>query len=158
MQTTISLQELFMYSVIPLILTILLIIGFTIYLLFSRKKLDNKKKNGDVKTIPDKNIKNIPAIKSKHLEQLGIIEIEYNNKKINLRKAYQLISETVRLFVFEATDITTQNYSLTEIKKLNMPKLYDLIKEYYEPEFASKTVGDLEVSINKARRIIKEWK
>ncbi len=35
---------------------------------------------------------------------------------IELRKAYQLISEAIRLFVFEITDITTQNYSLKEIK------------------------------------------
>ena len=62
------------------------------------------------------------------------------------------------MFVFEITDITTQNYSLSEIKKLNIPILYDLIEEYYEPEFASKPKGDFEKSIIKARRVINEWK
>ena len=76
---------------------------------------------------------------------------------IELRKAYQMISETIRMFVFEITDITTQNYTLQEIKRLSIPKLYDLIKEFYEPEFASKSKGNFNDSINKARRIINEW-
>ena len=159
MQTTVNLQEPFTYSLIPLIITILLIIGITIYIILSKKaKQEVIEKKEEVKAIPEKNIKNIPVIKNRYLQQLNDIEDKYNNKKIELRKAYQLISETIRLFVFEVTDITTQNYSLSEIQKLNIPELYELIKEYYEPEFASKTIGDFNSSINKARRVIKEWK
>lgn len=159
MRTTINLQEPFTYSFIPLIITFLLIIGFTIYIILSKKSKDNVKgKMEEVKVIPERNIKNIPVIKNKYLQQLNDIEDKYTNKKIELRKAYQLISEAIRLFVFEVTDITTQNYSLTEIKKINIPVLYELIEEYYEPEFASKTIGDFNSSINKARRVINEWK
>lgn len=159
MRTTINLQEPFTYSFIPLIITFLLIIGFTIYIILSKKSKDNiKGKMEEVKVIPERNIKNIPVIKNKYLQQLNDIEDKYINKKIELRKAYQLISEAIRLFVFEVTDITTQNYSLTEIKKINIPILYELIEEYYEPEFASKTIGDFNSSINKARRVINEWK
>ncbi len=160
MQTTINLQEPFTYSFIPLIITFLLIIGFTIYIiiLFKKEKDDVKGKMEEVKVIPERNIKNIPVIKNKYLQQLNNIEDKYTNKKIELRKAYQLISEAIRLFVFEVTDITTQNYSLTEIKKINIPVLCELIEEYYEPEFASKTIGDFNSSINKARRVINEWK
>lgn len=159
MRTTINLQEPFTYSFIPLIITFLLIIAFTIYIMLSKKSKDNfKGKMEEVKVIPEKNIKNIPVIKNKYLQQLNDIEDKYTNKKIELRKAYQLISEAIRLFVFEVTDITTQNYSLTEIKNINIPVLYKLIEEYYEPEFASKTIGDFNSSINKARRVINEWK
>lgn len=159
MRTTINLQEPFTYSFIPLIITLLLIIAFTIYVIFSKKAKDNVKgKMEEVKVIPERNIKNIPVIKNKYLQQLNDIEDRYTNKKIELRIAYQLISESIRLFVFEITDITTQNYSLAEIKKINIPVLYELIKEYYEPEFASRTIGDFNSSINKARRVINEWK
>jgi hypothetical protein len=61
------------------------------------------------------------------------------------------------MFVFEVTDIETQNYTLDEIKKLNMPGLYELIEEFYEPEFALKSVGDFDNSIEKARSVIKKW-
>ena len=154
MQTSINLQEPFAYSIVPVIIVISLILIETYYLINSKKK---KRIIEDTKVIPSKNIKNIPVIKEKYLKELDTIEYEYKHNTIKLRKAYQKISENIRLFVFEITDITTQNYSLAEIKKLNIPILYELIEEYYEPEFASKSVGDFETSINKARRVINEW-
>jgi hypothetical protein len=156
MQTSVKLQEPFSYSIIPLIIAICIILAITYYLIHKKRKKE-KVKEENIKIIPTKNIKNIPVIKGKYLEQIDSIEYKYNEKKINLRQAYQLISQTIRMFVFEVTDITTQNYTLKEIKKLNIPKLYELIEEYYEPEFASKSVGDLEASIQKARRVIKQW-
>ena len=156
MQTSIKLQGMFTYSILPLIITIFLIIVLTCYFIYL-KKSNKKSEEKNVKEIPEKNIKNVPVIKSKYLKQLNEIEEKYKTQNIDLRTAYQSISESIRLFVFEITDITTQNYSLAEIKKLNMPKLYDLIEEYYEPEFASKSVGDFESAINKARRVVNEW-
>lgn len=158
MQISIDLQEPFTYSIIPLIIVISLLLIESYYFIYLRnknKKINIEEKN--VKEIPEKNIKNIPVIKNKYLNQLDLIENKYTNNKIELRKAYQMISEAIRLFVFEITDITTQNYSLTEIKKLNIPNIYELIAEYYEPEFASKSVGDFNSAINKARRVIKQW-
>ena len=121
----------------------------------TKKKI--KEEKNEIKEIPEKNIKNIPVIKGKYLNQLDSIEYRYTSSMIDLRTAYQLISESIRLFVFEVTDITTQNYSLKEIKKLDIPVLYELIEEYYEPEFAMKSIGDFSNSINKARRVIKQW-
>ena len=156
MQTSVNLQEPFTYSVVPLIILICVIIAITIYLIYTKiKKKDTKEEI--VKEIPEKNIKNIPVIKGKYINQLDSIEYKYLNKMISLRKAYQLISESIRLFIFEVTDITTQNYSLSEIKKLEIPNLYELIKEYYEPEFASKSMGDFRSSINKARGVVNKW-
>ena len=154
MQTIIELQESFSYSLFPIILIVLFIIGVIYY------KKNGKKVNFtqlDKKEIPEKNLKDKPVIKSKYLKEWDEIENEFLDKKINLRTAYQKISEIIRLFVFEMTDITTQNYSLREIKKLNIPILYQLIEEYYEPEFTSKPVGDFEEAIKKARGVIKEW-
>lgn len=155
MQTSVNLQEPFSYSIIPLVIVIAL--GVIVFIL-SHKKKEIAVVETQVKVIPEKNIKNIPVIKGKYLDQLESIHYKYTNNSISLRKAYQAISETVRMFVFEITDITTQNYSLAEIKKLNIPELYELIEEYYEPEFASKSVGDFDSSINKAKGVINKWK
>ena len=154
MQTTSNLQELFSYSIIPLVMSSGLLAVLTVYF---RKNKENVVQEPKVKEIPEKNHKNLPVMKEKYLSQLDTIEYNYTNDKIALRTAYQMISEAVRMFVFEVTDITTQNYSLAEIKKINIPILYELIEEYYEPEFASKSVGDFQASIDKARRVIKEW-
>ena len=158
MQTTIKLQEPFRYSIVPLVMVLASIIAITCYWFYLKKK---KEKNTilkqEIKVIPEKNRKDIPEIKRKYLKQLDSIENKYEEEKIELRKAYQEISEAVRFFVFEVTDITTQNYSLSEIKKLNIPHLYELIEEYYEPEFSYKSIGDFKNSIHKARRVINEW-
>lgn len=156
MQTSVKLQETFSYSIVPIIVIICIVLAITYYLIYSNRKKKSAKEE-KIKEIPEKNVKNVLVIKGKYLDQLDSIEYKYTSNMIDLRKAYQLISESVRMFVFEITDITTQNYSLKEIKKLNIPNLYELIEEYYEPEFASKPIGDFEISINKARRIIKEW-
>lgn len=158
MQTSVSLQDPFTYSIIALIIFIILTVIITVYLIITRiskKTIETKKE--EIKIVPEKNIKNIPVIKENYLEQLNSIEYKYNNNRISLRMAYQLISEAVRMFVFEVTDITTQNYSLNEIRKLNIPQLYELIKEYYEPEFADKSDGDFNDAINKARSVISKW-
>lgn len=158
MQTSINLQEPFYYSLIPLLIIIVLIIILIIYHRhFNKNAVKKEVEKKEVKVIPEKNKKNIPVIKTKYLKQLDEIEKKYNEQTIALRKAYQLISEAMRLFIFEVTDITTQNYSLAEIKKINLPVVYDLIKEYYEPEFASKSVGDFKSSIQKARSVIEKW-
>ena len=156
MQTFVNLQEPFTYSKIALLIICFLVILNSCYLIYLKTTKESHKKK-EVKIIPEKNIKNIPVIKSKYIKQLDSIEYNYNNKTIGLRQAYQQISEAIRLFVFEITDITTQNYCLAEIKKLNIPSLYELIEEYYEPEFASKSLGDFSNSINKARRVIEKW-
>ncbi len=155
MQTSINLQEPFTYSIIPLVFLVIIIMILIYFLLKNRKIVTVEKEI--VKEIPEKNIKNIPVIKNKYLKQLDKINKEFKENLITLREAYQSISEVIRLFVFEVTDITTQNYTLTEIKKLDLPVIYELIEEYYEPEFASKSIGDFDASINKTRRIINEW-
>ena len=155
MQTSINLQEPFTYSIIPLVFLAIIII-ILIYFLIKNKKIVTVEKE-IVKEIPEKNVKNIPVIKNKYLKQLDKINKEFKENLITLREAYQSISGVIRLFIFEVTDITTQNYTLTEIKKLDLPVIYELIEEYYEPEFASKSIGDFDASINKTRRIINEW-
>jgi len=158
MQTSISLQDLYGYSVVPLLILFIVFSVMTGYIIFqknNKEKAKNHKK--EPPSIPEKNIKNIPAIKNKYIEKINEIDNKYKNGKISLRKAYQEISEAVRFFIFEVTDISTQNFSLSEIKNVNVPGLYDLIEEYYEPEFASKTNGDFDNAISKARRIINEW-
>jgi hypothetical protein len=154
MQTSVSLQEPYSFSIVPIIVLVIIAAVLLFVLLFLKK---NKEEQPEVKAIPQKNIKNIPAIKNKHLRELEAIEYQYKSNKIELRKAYQMISENVRLFVFEVTDITTQNYTLMEIKKLNIPNLYDAIAEYYEPEFSKKPSGDFINSVNKAKTIIQKF-
>ena len=127
MQITVNLQELFSYSIDPIFLFIILVFLFTVY--FYKKR--NKKVKVGIPQIKKIDVKDINEIQKKYIKKLDELRNELKKEKISIREAYQNLSEIVRYFVYEVTDIEVQNYTLKEIKKLNMPKLYNLIKEYY---------------------------
>ena len=89
MQTSVSLQEPYEFSIIPIIVLMIIICSLVFVLFFLKK---NKEIETEVQEVPQKKIKNIPAIKSKHIQQLNEIEHKYKNSMIELRQAYQAIS------------------------------------------------------------------
>ena len=153
MQTTVKLQEPFSYSIYPILIILILLIIASIYL-FKRKD-DNKLK--EVPQIRKKDIKDINKIKQKYINKLDILQTKLEKEKISIRKAYQYLSELIRYFVYEVTEIKVQNYTLKEIETLNIPMLYNLIKEYYTPEFANISSGNVKESIERTREVIKKW-
>ena len=62
-----------------------------------------------------------------------------------------------RSFIFETTNIKVQNYTLNDISKINMPTLYELVSEYYDPEFSRISKGNIINSIAKTREVIVKW-
>ena len=155
MQVSVDLQPPFSYSIYYIIGCLLILIIVTIY--FIVRKINCNKKNKTLNIIKETKNININEIKLKYLKKLCKIENKIDNNKISIREAYQNISSTIRHFVYEVTNIKVQKYTLSEIKELNMPKLYDLMVEYYEPEFSKNSVGDVKASISKTRKVIEIW-
>lgn len=150
MQVTTKLNDMFLYSIWPIIIIlIILILGFVLY--FKKPK---KKKLANI-VLPVK--KNIMDIKNKYLNKIEILINDLNNKTISDRIAYQRLSCLIRNFIYEATDIKVQNYTLSEIEKANIPILYELVKEYYDPEFAINSFGNILSSIMKTKEVILKW-
>ena len=87
-----------------------------------------------------------------------ILQNKIDNKKISIRRAYQRVSKIIRYFVHEVTGIKVQNYTLVEIRKLKINQLTELIEEYYVHEFSKKSIGNINESIDKARKVIVRWK
>lgn len=155
MQTSVNLQPPFSYSIYPIILICLCMILFTIYLLIKRNK-QKKRVEDKIKVEEIKNV-DINEIKRKYLEELDVIESQLNTNMIHIRIAYQDISRVIRHFVYEVTNIHVQNYSLKEIKDLDMPMLYELMQEYYVPEFSKYSYGNVKDSLQKTRKVIEKW-
>lgn len=128
---------------------------FTIYLLIKRNK-QKKRVEDKIKVEEIKNV-DINEIKRKYLEELDVIESQLNTNMIHIRIAYQDISRIIRHFVYEVTNIHVQNYSLKEIKDLDMPMLYELMQEYYVPEFSKYSYGNVKDSLQKTRKVIEKW-
>ncbi len=96
-------------------------------------------------------------VKARYLSELADIAGQYDQGKLDIRGAYQRMSRCIRGFVHAATGIRVQNYTLYDIERLNMPELYYLVAEYYAPEFARKSDGDVRASLEKARSLIERW-
>ena len=151
MQVKTDLRPMFSYSLFPIIfLTLILVI---IFILIKPKKKEEKEQIQVI--LPPKN--DITEIKKRYLINLDNLTNSFVTKKINNRKAYQTLSSLIRNFIYETTNIKVQNYTLSEIQKVNIPVLYELVKEYYAPEFSEKSKGNIIVSIEKTRKVIEKW-
>lgn len=154
MQTSVNLQPPFSYSIKYMVFIFIITIILTVIIYIKQKKKVPEKVEIEVNDTKKKNIK---AIKIKYLKKLDIVEKKLDRNEITLRRAYQHLSGIIRYFVYTVTGIKVQNCTLEDIKKLKMPMLTELISEYYRPEFAEKSVGDVKASIEKTRKVIKRW-
>ena len=150
MQVQTELKPMFSYSFIPiLIIILLLILTIVIYKYIKKKEIQ--------KQVVIPNHKDLMEIKRRYLLKIQELENNLNEKKISNRKSYQDLSSIIRNFIFEATNIKVQNYTLKEIKMINIPILYDLVNEYYDSEFSIISKGNIISSINKTRMVIERW-
>ena len=157
MKTSVTLQEPFSYSMIPMIVVGTLVALYGIYLIISILQKQPKKKIATA--VPKKIISpaDIRTIKSKYLAELENIKQALWTQQISTRDAYQKMSLCIRHFVYEVTGIQVQNYTLEDIKGLHMPGLEALIAEYYAPEFAMTSMSDSTSSIERTKRVIELW-
>ena len=145
------LRPMFSYSIIPIIITVIIIIVILFFLL----KKEKKEKPPIV--IPPK-VENRMTIKEKYLKEIISLKNDSLENKITNRKSYQRLSVIIRKFIYEMTHIKVQNYSLEEIRKVNIPILTQLVEEYYDPEFSKNSSGNIINSIDKTREVIERWK
>jgi len=153
MQITVELQEL--YSYIPIIFYVLAgLAGVLVIMLWPKKKAKPVQKVPKPQKRPRQSI---TLLKDKYNRLLVELERNRLNNQITDRQASQSLSKIVRDFVYEATGIQVQNYTLSDIQAANMPKLYELIAQCYSPEFAADTNENIYELIKKARMVIGEW-
>lgn len=148
-----TLKNPFHYSIFPIILLTLILTILLVVLIFLLKKKRKKELPVIIKPSP----KNSKEIKSSYLKELDELLNHFQNNKISNRLAYQTLSKLIRNFIYEMTNIKVQNYTLADIQKINMPILYELVKEYYDPEFSKNSKGDIIHSIEKTRKVIEVW-
>ena len=158
MKTSVELQAPFQYMILWLILAVLFIAGVIVAQVLLRKKLGDRLKKA--KQIKLKRIaeSTLEGLKKKYIGELTCIEMDLRNQKITVRQAYQKMSICIRLFVHDVTGIKVQKYTLSEIKKVNMPQLTNLVREYYEPEFALESRTDVMGSVQRTRAVIESWR
>lgn len=159
MQTPVNLQNPFEYSLLlTLALAAAVILPIAIFLFFILRGFKfptyvRKQKPKVVK--PYKT--DLPSLKRKYIQKIN--ELQELCKKENLedREAYLRLSSLVRTFAHHATGVHVQNFSLFEIKALNIPSLHGLIEEFYKPEFAYEAESHIEKAFEDARTVVLTW-
>ena len=154
MQLDKELQGPFSYSSSLLVFVLILIILIIVFLVISHYLKNRQTK----KPVVRREFRSLDIVKYKYIEKLNKLEDTVKANKISNRGAYLAVSRIIREFVKEITRIDVVKYTLSDIKKLKMDNLYELVKEYYEPEFSYDSVGDIIQSINKTRKEIHLWK
>ena len=154
MQVTDELRPMFSYSLITILFFLILVL-VNIYLLLRKPK---KESEDDVPVIIAPLKSELSSIKEKYLKEIDLLAASLNEGKITSRKAYQRLSGIIRRFIYEVTKIKVQNYSLDEIKRLHIPILTELVSEYYAPEFARESKGNISLSLDKTKGVVERWR
>ena len=150
MQIKTELNDMFSYSLFPVIILFVITVIFLLYLIIIK---NNKKYN-----IITPNKKKLLNIKNNYLNNLDILLNDYSNNIISKREAYHRLSLSIRNFIYETTNIKVQYFTLEDIKSIDIPILYDLVSEYYNPEFSRKSEGNFYDSLERTRMVISRWK
>ncbi len=158
MKTTVELQEPFSYAIWPIIVIGIILAGYLIYLLIrKRMRLGKHKKAIEKVVVKQRTWADIAQIKANYIRELEKIKSDLCSNQLTTRDAYQQMSMCIRRFVYDVTGIKVQNYTLEDIRRLNMTVLEELIMEYYTPEFAKESMGNSMESIEKTKRAIEKW-
>lgn len=159
MDTSVKLQNLFSYSKTPIFIVLGIFVLILAFLILSSVITNRKKKKKMIEKpvviIPLKS--NVSFVKQNYINQLSKIAVDFQQGICSVRDSYQQMSAIIRGFVQEVTGIKVQNYTLQDIKFLQLPVLEELIEEYYSPEFACESEGDVLTSIEKTKGAIERW-
>ena len=158
MPTSVKLQDMMSYSLIMTIIAVVLIlVPVILIIVFKLSKIKPKKKVKRVYKAKPKKKMDPVTLKNVYLEKIKDIETRYVKDLISLRQAHIELSKTVREYCAEASHVPAESLTLKEIEHLNVPSLYLLIKEFYEPEFAHDSDKDIRSSFTNAKEVIRSW-
>lgn len=164
MNFSVEFQEPMSYALWPVILVGALLLaaaGYTVARIIiayikkrkeERKKLEAEKANEKPVYKPT-----LDEIKQKYLTELEILENSYKNGEIGDKDTYEKLSLSFRNFVYEATGTPAHKYTLYDIKGLNNPIIYNLVNNYYEPEYSKSNMGNILESLDYTKKVIAQW-
>ncbi|MBR2523846.1 MAG: hypothetical protein IKE53_05335 [Clostridiales bacterium] len=159
MPTSVKLQDMMSYSLILTVIAIAIVV--LPVLIFSLIKLigfkPKKREKKAAKPKPKRKL-DPQALKALYLEKIKETETRYTNNLIDMRAAHLDLSRIVREYCSEASGLPYDNLTLSELYRFNMPELYNLIREFYEPEFAPSSDKDIAASFSNARGVVTSWR
>ena len=156
MQTSVTLQDSYQFMILWVILALLFILVAIFLQAFFRIRNYRSKLDKPIK-IKKPESETLAQIKERGLRELDQVYDDVVNQRITIRQGYLAMSCVIRTFVKDATGVSVDKYSLSEIEKIGMPNLTNLVREYYVPEFSRDTLYDIKLSYHKTRSVMLGW-
>lgn len=164
MSFSVELQKPMSFAVWPIVALGCLLLAAVLFVII-RKLVENYKKNLAEKKRLEEERKKEPVVvkpslqelKNKYLEKIAQLESDFLGGKIESREAYTELSNLFRTFIFDATGTPAHKYTLYDMRGLDRPIVYNLVNNYYAPEFSKDTKGNILESIEFTKRAVFEW-
>ena len=155
---TVELQDPMGFSPVWLIVAAALVIAAVLMWVFLRKKLPRRIPRAKKPAAPAQmSEEDLTSLKKLYLEKMARTEQELRDGKLTIREAYQRMSADMREFVKRATGVPVREMTLAEISELKIPSLTELVRDYYEPEFAYYSEADAHRSFERTCQVIRKW-
>lgn len=164
MNFSIDLQKPMHFAVWPIVLVGCLLLAAVLFLVI-RKLVENyKKKQAEKKRLEELKKKepvvvkpSLQELKNTYLTKLAELETRFLGGQIESREAYTELSNLFRTFIYDATGTPAHKYTLYDMRGLDKPIVYNLVNNYYAPEFSKNEKGNVIESIDFTKRAIFEW-
>ena len=153
---TVTLREPHSFMKIWLVLAGVLAVCAVVLAVFVILRIIKEKKEMDGLTVKSMTAAEIRALRRKYLASCSQLEEELTHG-IDHRIVFQRLSETARMFVYEATGLQVQNCTLSQIRRLKLQDLQRIIEKYYDPEFATVSKGDVGDALSMTKHLIASW-
>lgn len=158
-QFTVGLHDPLSYSLVWLIVgLVLVLLPLAVFLIclfrYKRLKTAKEKKPKIKKPLPLQ----LAVAKQKYERQLRRLHQGVSEGKVEDRVAYQEMSRIIRMFVYDVTRVEVHHFGYAEISAMQIPQLTELVREYYEPEFAARANADVLQSLLHTRQVIAGWR
>lgn len=95
--------------------------------------------------------------RDRYLKQIDEIEAAFAKGELDTRGVCQRMSISVRSFVRAVTGWRADKMVYRELVGLGRPELAELVRQYYEPEFAYYSEADAKLAIERGKELVRKW-
>lgn len=79
---------------------------------------------------------------------------DFRRNRISARVGWQASSNIIRRYVYSCTGVRVMSFTSGDFRSVNMPRLEELIRECYRPEFEERSDESPELFIERAVKLI----
>lgn len=102
-------------------------------------------------------VPDLATVRIRYLTLIDEVQASHERFELTAREAHQRLSALVRAFAHESSVHPASSMTLSELKRLELPRLAGAVEKMYPAEFGTREQGNLGQAVDEARRVVLEW-